>query len=142
MDVAADVALFSYERRPRVQADSDQHPARCELVGDLGRSREGAPRRRESDEERVALCVNLDSPVSATGFAHDAPVFPERLRVSVDPELAQERRRALDVREEERDRSGRKVRTHGYILALSARRAPGPPTVRFSFDAAGVKVRR
>jgi hypothetical protein len=58
--------------------------------------------------------------VSVDGLTHGTSVLAERLRVSVRPELSQEHGRALDVREEKRDRPGRKVGRHGYILALAA----------------------
>ena len=62
---------------------------------------------REREEERVALRVDLGAAASLHGAAHDPPVVVHDLRVVV-AELLQQPRRALDVAEEEGDRSAGK----------------------------------
>ena len=61
---------------------------------------------RESDEEGVALRVDLDAAVAPECLAQNAAVFSERLRIAI-AELLHQPRRAFDVGEEERDRAGR-----------------------------------
>ena len=61
--------------------------------------------RRESDEERVTLGVDLDSAVLGRRLTHDPPMLCERFGVPSRAELVQQSRRPLDVGEEERDRS-------------------------------------
>jgi hypothetical protein len=78
----------------------------------VGRSLKCARRRGERNEERVSLRVHLDSAVPRDGVANEAPMLRERFRVSVGTELVEELRRALDVREQERDRPGRKLGSH------------------------------
>jgi hypothetical protein len=99
VDVFADVALLREEWRSCVQADpkSDRsgHEPLCDRLGGF----ECVWRRREGDEERVALGVDLDTASSDTGFAHDSPVRSELLGVGLGAELVEELGRALDVRE-------------------------------------------
>ncbi len=66
-----------------------------------------AGRAGERVEEGVALRVHLDAAVSAERLPQHAPVFDQGLVVRLGPELVQQLRRALDVREEERDGAGR-----------------------------------
>ena len=120
VDVVADVALVGEQRRAGVQADA--HADRARLSASvIARGRGDRPRRRgEGEEERVALRVHLDAAVGGEGLAEHATVLGERLRVRLRPELVQQLRRALDVREEERDRAGGEV-TH-RASETSARR--------------------
>ena len=76
------------------------------------RRRDGARRGRERDEEPVPLRVHLDPAVRGAGRADQAPVLRERLGVALGAELVQQPRRPLHVREEERDRAGRKLAAH------------------------------
>jgi hypothetical protein len=64
---------------------------------------EGLWRRREGDEKRVTLRVDLDTASSGTPITHDPPVLGERLRVGLGAEPVQELGRTLDVGEEEGD---------------------------------------
>ena len=65
VDVVAHVALVRHERRPRVQPDADVDRARRELLRDRRCGGERARRRREGDEERIALRVDFDPVVRA-----------------------------------------------------------------------------
>ena len=113
MDVDADVALVGEERRPRVQTDAHTHRAGRECLGQLGGGSEGSGRRRERDEERVALGIDLHSIVTGTCLADDLPVCGECLGIGLCSQLVQELRRPLDVGEEEGDSAGRKLLMHG-----------------------------
>ncbi len=77
----------------------------CHLFGSRERSRS----RREGEEERIALRVDLDPLMSRAGFADQAPVLGERLGVPLGAELVQKLSRALDVREEKGDGAAREV---------------------------------
>ena len=105
MDVHADVALVRNGRLPRV----DAHPNR-ELepaLRLLGRGqRVGGP--GEGDEERVALCVDLDAAVTLERLAQHAAVLFQQPGVGL-PVLAQQPGRAFDVREQEGDGAGREL---------------------------------
>ena len=132
VDVLADVALFGHGRRagmqPHAHPDRSRgEPLACRLCG-----RRRSSRCRKRDEEGVALRVDLDTAVRGRGPAHDVPVLRERLGVARRPELVQQARRALDVGEEERDRSSGKL-MHGRdarrvwrkAAAAGEQRAPG-----------------
>jgi hypothetical protein len=67
----------------------------------IERRRDSIPRRGERDEERVALGVDLGATVTRVCLADKPTVRGERIGVEL-PELMEERRRALDVREEQR----------------------------------------
>jgi hypothetical protein len=128
VDVLAHVARLCDERRPRVRAHSHPDRAGRERRRDLLGRLDCAVRRREREEERVALRVDLHPVLRLAGAAHDTPVRLERLRVALVAELAQQPRRALDVREEKRDGPARKVLAHPYSIA-----GPGtfvPPATR------------
>ena len=149
--VLAHVALGRHERMARVEAGAHaDRPVRERLGQRLGR-RDGAGRGREHDEEPVALRVHLDPAVRGAGRADQAPVFRERLGVALGAEFVQQPRRSLHVREEERDRAGRKFAAHGGIMTASGvcsvshedvsvvrrRRARGIPVLPFLRDGAG-----
>ena len=107
--VDTDVALVRRERGPRV--DPDPHPDRAGLqclARGAGRvDRPGG--RRERHEERVPLGVDLDASVASEGLTEKTTVLPEDLGVRRVPELVEELRRSLDVREQERDGAGGQV---------------------------------
>ena len=84
--------------------------ANASVIARRGRERTGS--RREGEEERVALGVHLDAALGGARLPDQAAVLGERLRVCLCAELVQELRRALDVREEERDGAGREVVAH------------------------------
>ncbi len=96
------------------------------LVGLLRRGRRSLCR-RERDEERVALSVDLDAAVSGEGGSQRTAMLGERVGVGVRPERMEQPCRALDVGEEERHSAGRQVRPHDAVyrraMAAYARRA-------------------
>ena len=112
MDVFAHVPLVGQQRRPRVQPAPHPDLARCELPRQLLCRRERPRRGRERDEERITLRVHLDAVVVRASFTDHAPMLGKRLGIGLGPELVQQLRRALDVREEEGDGAGGKVAPH------------------------------
>jgi hypothetical protein len=75
VDIAAEVPLLCEERRARVQPDPHLDRPGCQrLVHRLGgykRTRRG----REREEERVTLCVNLDSAPLCARLTDHPPVL-------------------------------------------------------------------
>ncbi len=106
VDVDADVAFFGHDRLARVHAHADPDEAVREHLLRLGGRRDGVGGSWERDEEGVTLRVDLDARVAREGIPQRAPMIGEELDVS-RPVLAQESRRALDVREEEGDGAAR-----------------------------------
>ena len=82
VDVSADVALVGEKRRPGVQADPDLDRAGGERLGERRRRSERPRRRREGEEEGVALGVDLDPAVGGARLADHPPVLGERRRRS------------------------------------------------------------
>ncbi len=116
MDVDPDVALV---RDPRLAGmDAHSHPNRA--FREHGLRLRGARRRvagpLEGDEERVALSVHLDPAVTLERVAQDATVLRQDPRVAI-AQLVEQACRALDVGEQERDGSPRKLR-HGHSELL------------------------
>ena len=122
-DVHADVALVADRRLAGVQAHPhlDLGAARPlvrrerALAGDRGRDR--VARTPERVEERVALRVDLAPAGRAERLAQDPPVVGDDRRRIRSPSSLEQLGRALDVREEERDRSGRVVGHRAIIVA-------------------------
>ena len=112
VDVDAHVALRGHRRRACVDAHADAYRPGLQRRLRLTRGGRRALRGRKRDEERVALRVDLDAAVCGERLAQKAPVLRERLGVRVWSERVQQPRRALDVREQERDRAGRKLGPH------------------------------
>jgi hypothetical protein len=79
---------------------------------------DGLPRPVEGDEERVAVGVELASPAGGPGVAQQPLVVSHDCRVAV-AQRAQERRRALDVREEEGESRGPGF-VHGHAVGSFA----------------------
>ena len=121
MDVGTDVAVLGDERCSRMQAHTQADWAASEALVDAARGFQGCRRRRERNEEGVALRIDLDPVLLRTNFPHDPPMLGERVRVRLGAERVQEPRRALDVGEEEGDGAGRQVRSHSAII-----RPPAP----------------
>ena len=90
-------------------AHGDRAPASaCCPAGRCDRARRG----REGDEERIPLGVDLDSAVVGERRPEHAAVLGERLGVRGRAESAEQARRALDVREQERHRPARQLGAH------------------------------
>jgi hypothetical protein len=105
MNVDADVALVREQRLARVDAHAHaDRPAQGCLSFPGGLER--VLRTCKSDEEGIALRVDLDATVSRERLAERAAVLRQHLGVAV-AELTQQARRSLDVREEKSDRPGR-----------------------------------
>ena len=128
MDVEADVSLVGQPRLARVQPHP--HPYRpvgkCTLAVRGGGDR--VRRAGESDEERVALRVDLDALVVGKHGAESPPMLVQRLPVGV-AELVQQPRRALHVGEQQCHDTGRQIAHHrrrscADAALLSSRRAP------------------
>ena len=115
MDLEADIPLGRDLRLAGVQAHPDAQRAPREYTLSGGGGCGGSRRRREHEEERVALCVDLHASVRLGDRADQAAMLGERGTVR-GTELSQQPRRALDVGEEERDRSGGKL-GHGPSLS-------------------------
>ena len=107
--VVPDVALRAQVRCTRMDTDTDVYRAGRQVLEALLGRRDRVQRRRKGDEERVSLGVDLDASVTGERLAQDPPVLLERLGIGRRPEIVQERGRALDIREEERDRASREV---------------------------------
>jgi hypothetical protein len=75
----------------------------------LDRGCDRIARARKNEKERVALRVDLAAAVPAKYASKQPLMLGEDLAVTL-PELALEPRRALDVREQERNRTARQVR--------------------------------
>jgi hypothetical protein len=115
-----DVPLLAHQRLARVQAHSHAYLTAlrpvvyCKRTLRANGSAERRARTREREEERVSLRVDLASAALVDGLAEDPPVRVENVRVAIS-EPPQEPRRALDVREQERDRPARQL---GHELRL------------------------
>ena len=107
-----DVSLGGQPRHARVQAGAHANGPVGERVHRLARGCGRPLRRRERDEERVSLRIDLDAAVRGDRRAHDPPVRIESVDVARRPELVQEPRRALDVSEEECDGARRECVSH------------------------------
>ena len=89
----------------------------------FGESFLGIPRRCERalrglkrDEERVPLRIDLDTVVGGERAAQNQAMLLECFRVPFRPEVVQQPRRALDIREEEGDGTGRKLPCHSVMI--------------------------
>ena len=121
VDGDADVAVALEQRLAAVQAHAHTH---LHALGPLVAGKRPLRRNRrgnrigggaEDDEERVALRVDLDSAVLRECGAQQPVVLRQDLAVALPPERRQQARRALHVREQERDGAGRKL-GHASIL--------------------------
>jgi hypothetical protein len=107
VDVVPDVTLVGHERSPGVQTHPDLDRSGSERLGESGGGRQRSGRRREGEEEGVSLGIDLDAPLGRARLPDQQPVLGECLGVGLRSQLAQELRRALDVREEEGDGTAR-----------------------------------
>ena len=126
MHVHADVARLRQQRLAGMDADPSAERMRGErgLRRSCGGDRIG--RAREGDEERVALGVDLDAVVRLPGSPERCPMQSELGCVRRRSDLVQQRRRAFDVGEEERNGAGWPF-WHGNRIAVQAccRKRPG-----------------
>ncbi len=123
VQVDADVAVVPHEWLARVHAEADADGALGERLLRLGGRLDGIHGTREDGEQRVALAVDDGAVVSGHRVVQDSPVRLERLRVRLRPELVQQGRRTLDVREHHGHRAlgqparPQRRRSHGFVLA-------------------------
>jgi hypothetical protein len=73
-------------------------------------------RGRENAEECIPLRVDLDAVVRRERTAEERVVLRESIGIGRIPERLQQRRGALDIREEKRDRSSRKRTSHETMM--------------------------
>jgi hypothetical protein len=114
--VGAHIPLVRDDRLTGVDADPHAHISVGECLLGVSRCGQRVGRARERDEKRVPLGVDFDPAVLHEGVAQQPSVLREDVRVAL-AELVQETGRALDVREEQRDRPARKC-PHAGIIAL------------------------
>ena len=105
VDVDSDIALGGEGRLACVQAHPHPDRARLETFPTGSRGGCGAGCCREGDKERVALRVDLHTTVRDERLAQHTPVLGQRLGIPRRPQRVEQARRALDVREQERDRA-------------------------------------
>ena len=116
MDVRADIALIREARRARVNPDPDPDRPVAEIVLHSRRRVQGRGRRREGEEEGIALRVDLMAASLREGLSYDRAMPGESGFVFLLAKIGQETRRALDVGEDEGDRSRREV-SHVHIAS-------------------------
>ena len=83
VDISADVALVSEQRRARVQADPHLDRPRRQRLGHRLRGRNRPRRRGEGEEECVALRVHLNAALGGAGPADQLPVLGERVCIGL-----------------------------------------------------------
>ena len=105
MHIDPDVAAVGHQRLTRVHAHPHPDGAVQSLLT-LRRSGKRIRRPRKRDEERIPLRVHLDAAMPRERASQHPPMLRQRIRVCV-AQLVQQPRRALDVREQERDRPTR-----------------------------------
>ena len=111
MDVATDIPLVREDRLAGVDPHTNFGRARREAILSDPRRLYGIEGSSEGEEERVTLRVDLDTPVSRGGLAQDPAVLGEHLDVRV-AQFMKQAGRALDVREDKRDRSRWEIGSH------------------------------
>ena len=112
MDVDPDVAVSGHSRGSGMQAHPHRdRPRRERPLPHPGRG--GGPSSgREGDEERIPLGIDLHTSLGDERVPQHATVIGQRLGIARRPELPQQARRPLDIREQERHRSPGKVMPH------------------------------
>jgi hypothetical protein len=126
MHAEPDVPLLAHRRLARVKAHTHTQvrPLRPCVLGEptLRRDRRGDRilRTRKGGEERIALRVDLTPTVLSERPPQNPPVLGKHLTVAL-PQLLQQARRALDIREQEGDSASRKLlrRAHEKVLPPS-----------------------
>lgn len=108
MHVEADVPLLRDERRPRVQSHSNPDRTGGQHLRRLGGTRERPKSRRECDEERVSLRVDLHPAVAGCCCSQHPPMFRQSGAISFRSQLAKQAGRPFHIREQESDGSRRR----------------------------------
>jgi hypothetical protein len=125
VDVQPGVKPFCDDGLAGVDPDPDAERTR---VGERALTRDGGADgvagARKREVEAIALHLDLDTAAPTEGVAQQPAVLLERVDVCVPSELLQQARRALDVREEHRDRAaGELCRRHRRGPSVRLRRA-------------------
>ena len=133
VDVDPDVALVRRLWLTGVNSDTHADRAALERVARVGGRRNCVRCASEGDEEGVALGVDLDACVRGERLSQDASVLGEEVGVPVSV-LLKEPRRALDVREEERDGADGKlaITRHDYCPSRRSHSARNGSAIRYS----------
>ena len=113
VDVVTHVPLARHQWRSRVQADAYMNRTSCEPRRQLAGGCQGTRSGRKRDKTGVTLRAHLHSAVLSARLPNDTPMLAERIRVALRTELAQQPRRTLDVREQERHGPSRQLDSHG-----------------------------
>ena len=108
VDIDSHIALGCDERLTGVNSDAHTDRAFGKAILSFARRLDSVAGPRERIEQRVSLSVHLDPAALSERGTEDPSMFRENLRVLVT-EVVQERRRALDVGEEEGDGSEREI---------------------------------
>jgi hypothetical protein len=96
VNIRSDIALLRQQRRAGVEA----HPYRQrDLLLRLTRRSECTGGGREGDEKRISLRINLNAALPLERLPQDSPMFGQPRCVLRLPDLVQEPRRTLNVRE-------------------------------------------
>ena len=111
--VEADVSLLCQPGLARVQPHPNANRSIRQRTLAIGRGGNGIRRAGEGDEERIALRVDLDALVLRERRPQTPPMLLQRLAIAV-LELAQQPRRALHVREQQRHDAGREITRHAH----------------------------
>ena len=109
-NVETDVAGRRRAPAGRVQPMRTRTRSRQARAAAARRARDGLGRAWERGEERVALRVDDGAVRIGDGRVDEAAMLGEQLPVASLPSACSSSRRAFDVREEERDCSGRQLR--------------------------------
>ena len=114
--IGANVAFVGEQGHSRVQAHPYVDRPFAQGIPDRAGRFERALLRREGNEERIALRVDLNPASGAKCLAQDPPVLGQGFRVLSRTQLMEELRRAFDVGEEEGDPAGREIGAHGFMM--------------------------
>ena len=114
--VEPDVAVVGPERLPCVQPHPHPHRAARERELRVRGGHHCIGCARKGDEERIALCVDLDPLVPPPRLPQRTAVLGKHTRIPV-AQLPEQARRPFYVGEEERHRPGRELRPHPSILS-------------------------
>ena len=117
VEVDTDVTLVGSTRLTGVDPHPHVHPRGCKRALRLDCGLHRRPSRRERDQKRVPLRIDLHTAVCGGSLADQVPVIRQRLLL-LAPELLQEPSRALNIREQKRDGACRKF-SHGRHTFLS-----------------------
>jgi hypothetical protein len=129
MDVDSDVTLVGHVWPTCVKAHANAGRASCERVADALSSLKRGGRRGECNEEGVSLRIHFDATPLGERHPQHPSMLRQRLGVRLPAQLMQELGRALNVGEEQCDRSRREIAPHGVMMATAPAKGK-PPQMR------------